>query len=57
MILQNKTAMGFLSRATECEQLAKIAGSSVVAELYRQMERRWLGLAGRAEAADLDTMK
>ncbi len=57
MILQSKTAMGFLSRATECEQLAKIADSSVIAELYRQMERRWLGLAAKAEAADLDAMK
>jgi hypothetical protein len=35
--------------------MAKIAGSSEVAEMYRKMEQRWLEFAAKAEAADPGT--
>jgi hypothetical protein len=55
MLLQDATANLCQAKATECARMAEIAGSSEVAEMYRKMERRWLEVAAKAEAADLGT--
>src|SRR5277367_4855503 len=55
MILQNRAAQYCQGKATECARLAKIASTSATAELYWVMERRWLGLATKAEAKKLST--
>jgi hypothetical protein len=51
MILQDRTAKQCQARAIECRQMAKISGSSEIAEKYRKMERRWLEVVAQAEDA------
>jgi hypothetical protein len=53
MVLDNATARHCQAKAAECAQLALVAGSSEVAEMYLEMQRRWLGVAVKAEATDL----
>jgi hypothetical protein len=57
MVLQDVTAIHCQAKAMECAQMAEIAGSLEVAEMYRKMEQRWLEVAAKAEAAHLGTQR